>query len=150
MARLKGTSAIVPMIPDPRYPHESVDEKKIVAFGALNEMVICSLRPIAEIFKLKRPTMCKEKSMPYLDWGYGLTPAMQERTVPILAMAWDNLIQLFYLDTEANEIIKDGFYINEQEINSIHFMGDSILVILVNQSKIKVLYTRKFHAGSYS
>ena len=47
-------------------------------------------------------------------------------------MAWDTLIQLFYMDTEVNEIIKDGFYINDQEVNSIHFMGDSILVALVN------------------
>ena len=76
MARLKATSAIVPMVPDPRYANDQVDEKKLMAFGASNEIVICSLRPIAEIFKLKRPSMCKENSIPYLDWGYGLTPAM--------------------------------------------------------------------------
>lgn len=54
------------------------------------------------------------------------------------------MIQLIYVDDERNTLVKDGFYCSEQEINSCHFMGDSVLVILVNQSKVKVLHTKKF------
>jgi hypothetical protein len=49
-------------------------QKKLVAFGATSEVVICSMRPIQEIIKLRRPPMCRSKSVPYLDFGYGHTP----------------------------------------------------------------------------
>ena len=44
----------------------------------------------------------------------------------------------------------DGYYCSEQEINSVSFISDSTLVVLANQTKIKVLYTKKFHAGDYT
>lgn len=70
-----------------------------MAFGALNEIVVCQMRPkIKEIFQISKPKFCKDKSIPYLDWGYGLTPSQREHTAPILAFAWDRLIQLFYID----------------------------------------------------
>ena len=43
----------------------------------------------------------------------------------------------------------DGFYYSDQEINSLFFMGDSILFVLVNGREVKVLYTTKFHPGHF-
>lgn len=45
----------------------------------------------------------------------------------------------------------DGFYYQEdQEINSLYFVGDSILFVLVNHSQVKMLYTTKFYPGHFS
>jgi hypothetical protein len=46
----------------------------LVAFGATSEVVVCQMRPIKELIKIKRPIFCKSKSAPYLDFGYGLSP----------------------------------------------------------------------------
>ena len=51
------------------------------------------------------------------------------------------------MDDDEQSILYDGYYCSEQEINQVYFMGDSVLVILVNQEEIKVLYTEKFQPG---
>lgn len=43
----------------------------------------------------------------------------------------------------------DGFYYSDNEINSLYFMGDSILFVLVNGREVKVLYTTKFYPGHF-
>jgi len=73
----------------------------LVAFGALNEIVVCQMRPIKEIFQITKPNFCKEKSLPYIDWGWGLTPSKRDKTVPIMAFAWDRLIQLIYINEQS-------------------------------------------------
>lgn len=57
------------------YPFKYFDASSILAFGSLNEIVVCSMRPIKEIVQISRPSFCKEKSIPYIDWGFGLTPS---------------------------------------------------------------------------
>ena len=52
-----------------------------------------------------------------------------------------------YVDDDQQTILFDGYYCSDQEINQVYFMGDSVLVILVNQEEIKVLYTEKFQPG---
>lgn len=75
------------------YPHAYCDNSSLVAFGSLKEIVICQMRPkIKEVFQISKPTFCKERAIPYIDWGYGLTPHHRDKTVPILAIAWDGLI----------------------------------------------------------
>jgi hypothetical protein len=109
------------------------------------------MRPkIKEIFHVERPSFCKEKSLPYIDWGYGLTPSHRDQTVPIFAFAWDRFIQLFYLDETTMSIEFDGFYYSDQEINSLYFVSDSILFALMNGQEVKVLYTTKFYPGHYT
>ena len=85
-----------------------------------------------------------------MDWGYGLTPQERERTLPLLAIAWDKVIQLLYVNDQTNQLEFDGFYCTDQEINQVYFMADSVLVILVNSEEIRVLYTEKFKPGSVS
>lgn len=43
----------------------------------------------------------------------------------------------------------DGFYYSDQEVQSLFFMGDSILAALVNGREIKILYTTKFYPGQF-
>ncbi len=133
------------------YPHQYCDNSSLVAFGSFKEVVICQMRPkIKEIFQISKPSFCKERSVSYIDWGYGLTPKHRERTVPILAMAWDGLIQLFHINDQSQTIELDGFYYQEDsEINSIFFIGESILGIVINRSQFKVLYTTKFYPGHF-
>ena len=64
----------------------------------MSEVVVCSLYPVKEIYKVQKPSFCKEKSIPYVSWGYGLTPTLRDKTLPILAMEWDKVIQLAYVD----------------------------------------------------
>ena len=148
--RLKGTSTIALFTPSLEYPSPFCDQRSLVAIGAESEVVLCSMRPINELYKIKRPSICKEQSLPSLDWGFGLTPTMQEKVVPILAVAQDCLIQLVYIDEESNKIVMDGFYLSEKEINSCYFVADSVLVIITNTKQVKVLYTKKFHDGDYT
>jgi hypothetical protein len=80
---------VILLVRNELYPHAFCDNSSLVAFGSLGEIVICQMRPL---FMIKKPTFCKERAIPYIDWGYGLTPKHRERTVPILAIAWDGLI----------------------------------------------------------
>jgi hypothetical protein len=87
------------------------DKSSLVCFGALNEVVVCQMRPnIKEIFQMQKPSFCKANSVAYVDWGFGLTPKKRDKTVPILAFAWDKLIQLLYINEETQTIELDGFY----------------------------------------
>jgi hypothetical protein len=95
------------------YPFKYFDSSSIIAFGSLNEIVVCSMRPIKEIVQIARPSFCKEKSIPYIDWGFGLTPSQRERTVPIMAFAWDRLIQLVYINEKTSTVEMDGFYYSD-------------------------------------
>lgn len=126
------------------HPSEFCDKKCLAAFGAANEVVICSLNPIAELMCIKKPTLVRNMQLPYIDWGYGLTPTVREQTVPICAVAWDQIIQLVYINDHNHTIEMDGYYCSEHEIHQVCFMGDSILIALVNERFVKVLYTTKF------
>jgi hypothetical protein len=131
--RLKTTVTVCVHKCPERFQNGHWDEKRLVAFGATSEVVVVSMKPIKEVIRIRRPNMCRLKTVPYLDFGFGLTPGKQEYSVPILAIAWDNLVQLVYFDELAgNEVKMDGFYVAEQEISSCYFMGHSTLMILVD------------------
>jgi hypothetical protein len=77
----------------------------LTAFGAMSEVCIVQMGPpIVEVMRIKRPTIVKPCAIPYLDYGQGLTPGMQDYTCPLLAIAWDNVIQLVYFDEIGNEV----------------------------------------------
>jgi len=138
--------------PNPSYPHSFCDSAKLVAFGAINIITICTLRPIDCIYTVSKPKFCKEKSLPYIDWGFGLTPSHREKTVPIMAFGWDRVIQLIYINDEGTSLEIDGFYYSEKEIVSLYFLGDSILFALFESKdgrEAKILYTTKFYPGTY-
>jgi len=72
--------------------------------------------------------------------------------VPILAFAWDRIIQLIYINDEGTSLEIDGFYYSEKEIIGLFFVGDSILYGLFETRdgrESKILYTTKFFPGTY-
>jgi len=87
------------------------------------------LQPFRELFAIKRPKSIRNTAVPYLDFGVGLTPNKQDKTVQILVIAWGTYIQCIYFDGE-DEIVKDGVYATTSEIKSCHFTGDSVLAVL--------------------
>ena len=125
-----------------------------MAFGAANMITLCTLRDVECIFTILKPTeICSPKSLCYLDWGFGLTPSHRERTVSLLAFAWDRLIQLIYISEDGSQVEIDGFYFSEMEVISLHFVGDSILMAVFEGStgkEVKLLYTTKFYPGPFN
>ena len=75
---LKGAASISVQRPANLPSHYSpfCDTACLTAFGATNMVTIVEMRqwPPKPLNILKRPAVCKEKSVPSLDWGYGLTP----------------------------------------------------------------------------
>ena len=89
------------------------------------------MEPISCVYSLNRPSFCREKTVPYIDWGYGLTPSHRDLTVPIIAFAWDKLIQLIYISNDGTSLEVDGMYYTDcKEITGLFFIGDSILYVI--------------------
>ena len=149
---LRGATVISVMRPSPMPSHYSAfcDETVMTAYGATNMITIVEMRqfPPRPLKTIKRPPICNPKSAPSIDWGYGLTPTERERTLPLMAIAWDKIVQLLYVDDHKRTLVFDGYYCSEKEINQVYFMADSVLVILVGQDELKVLYTEKFNPGN--
>ena len=109
------------------------------------------MRPnIKELFQVQKPALCKAAAVCYCDWGHGLTPKMRDKTVPLLAFAWDRVIQLLYINEDAQTIELDGFYHSQGEVTSLHFVGESVLFALINNCEVKLLYTTKFYPGHFA
>lgn len=114
---LKGAATISVQRPSSQPSHYSMfcDMSCLVAFGATNMITIVEMRsfPPRPLKVIKRPAVCKEKSVPAIDWGYGLTPRERERTLPLLVFAWDKIIQLAYIDEATRNLEFDGFYCSD-------------------------------------
>lgn len=110
---------------------------------------MCSMRPIQELTRIKRPAFIKDNSVPYLSFGKGLTPSKQDSIVTLLAVAWDFFIQLFYFDDDQRCFKMDGVLINDCEIVMCCFTSDSVMMIADTSAKLKMVYTRKFCTGDY-
>ena len=67
-----------------------------------------------------------------------------------MAIAWDKIVQLCYVNDHEKTIEFDGYYCCDKEINQVYFMADSVLVLLLNGEEIRVLYTEKFKPGDVS
>lgn len=104
------------------------------------------------LHSINKPKFSRVRCIPYMDWGFGLTPSHREKTVPILAFAWDRVIQLIYVNQEGSALEVDGFFYSDKEIISLHFVADSVLFAVFENKdgrEVKVLYTPKFYPGSF-
>lgn len=134
------------------YPHAFCDESIPIAFGGIDNISIITLKPVSGLHSINKPKFSRTKCIPYMDWGFGLTPSHREKTVPMLAFAWDKIIQLIYVNQEGTALEVDGFFYSDKEIISLYFIGDSVLFALFENKdgrETKVLYTPKFYPGSY-
>ena len=75
---LKGAATISVQRPSSLPSHYSAfcDMSCLTAFGATNLITIVEMRqfPPKPLKVIERPAVSKEKSVPAIDWGYGLTP----------------------------------------------------------------------------
>jgi hypothetical protein len=90
--RFKNPRAIAVYKPDDRFIQSYWGRAGILAIAAASEIVICTLEPFREQLKIKRPKTCKATAVPYIDFGFGLSPSYQDQTLQMLAIGWDNLI----------------------------------------------------------
>ena len=153
-ADLKGAASISVQRPSNLPSHYSpyCEVSCITAYGATNMITIVEMKqfPPKPLKTIRRPAVCKEKSVPSIDWGYGLTPCERERTLPLMAIAWDKIVQLCFVNDQTRTIDFDGYYCCDKEINQVYFMADSVLVLLLGGEEIRVLYTEKFKPGDVS
>ena len=148
----KGPSAIACFEPNSLYPHDYCDEAIPIAFGSTNNISIISQNPVSGLHSINKPKFSRNDCIPYLSWGFGLTPSHREKTVPILAFGWDKLIQLIYVNQEGTALEVDGFFYSDKRIIGLSFMGDSIVYALFQSKEgrdVKILYTPKFYPGSF-
>lgn len=89
---MQGCTQIAAFVPSDRYPNLYCEENKLVAFGGTNIITICSMTPIACIHTISKPKFIRDVCLPYIDWGFGLTPSYRNKTVSIMAFAWDRII----------------------------------------------------------
>lgn len=103
-------------------------------------------RPIKII---QRPPICHDKAIPTMSWGYGLTPSNRNKSVPLLAIAWDKCIKLMCVKDETRELELEacGFYCSDLDINQVYFISDSLLSIVVANEEVRILSTDRFKAG---
>jgi len=77
----------------PLEEHEIEQRSHLIAFGALERVILTSVAPNpAELIAIERPDYIDSQTVPYLDWGEGLSPAFRDKTYPILAITWGKTI----------------------------------------------------------
>ena len=101
--------------------------------------------------------------VPQLAWGYGKTPIFKDRAYSILAIAWGPLIQLVLFrdltNVDSTGIMIDGHYFLppshihmddfDSQIESMHFLDESLLCVTTNKGDIRILYTQRFHMQEF-
>lgn len=66
---------------------------QLVGFGSLEEVYIAQVRPRAlALISIRRPPYIQPGTVPYLDWGYALTPTFRDQSYPVIAIAWGKTI----------------------------------------------------------
>ena len=124
---------------------------QIIGFGSLEEVYVAQIMPVAmPLISIRRPSYITAGTVPYLDWGHALTPTFRDQAYPVLAIAWGRTIQLAVYHNQ-REVLQgrdtpqlqlDGFYIcDAMSIDSVFFLSESLLFIIVNKKEVRILYT---------
>ena len=110
------------------------------------------------MLSMRRAPYVQPGTVPYLDWGGALTPTFRDRVYPVLAIAWGRTIQLAVYSNQQEvcqglenpKLQLDGFYICESpSIDSVFFLSESILFVIVNKKEVRILYTQNFTPGVF-
>jgi len=49
--------------------------RRFIAIAGINEVMVIAMKPEPQrVFSLPRHSSCKDHRVPYLSWGFGLTP----------------------------------------------------------------------------
>ena len=64
-----------------------------MAFGRLSRILIAQITPKAkELLFIDKPDYIEQGTVPYLDWGQGLSPCYRDKSYPMLAIAWGKIL----------------------------------------------------------
>ena len=152
--------------------------------------------PFEQIETWSKPEQFREGGPVQVEWGFGITPGIVksvkkeneekkqrmhknrslkyeksiEKSVPMLAIAFEKVVQLLRVCNSSDAVemdgedvpeefreenassskakqerfICDGYFCAEEKISQMWFVGDSLLAVLVGDSSLKVLETKKF------
>jgi len=77
----------------------------MIAFGSLSRILIAQIIPspndkvgvwtqpsAKELLFIDKPDYIENGTVPYLDWGYGLSPCCRDKSYPMLAIAWGRIL----------------------------------------------------------
>ncbi len=64
-----------------------------MVFGALERIIITQVHPVPkELLFIEKPDYIESGTVPYLDWGTGLSPSLRDKAYPMLALAWGKVL----------------------------------------------------------
>ena len=143
--------ALHPLFPNELY-QSKLDEFSILAIGEPTAVLVVMLEPEKQIlWEYKRKSITKN-TLPYIDWGRGVLPDDLENANLILAIGWDKVVQLVEireaLDKEDGYAL-NGYYESDYEIHSLHWLSESVLLVVNSKKEVVILYTGKFKPGKY-
>jgi hypothetical protein len=59
----------------------------------LTQILIAQISPQAkELLLIEKPGYIEMGLVPYMDWGYGLSPCYRDKPYPMLAIAWGKIL----------------------------------------------------------
>ena len=76
-------------------------EVNLAAYGITEIVKVIDLKDAERKFKIiERPSLCSDQAGAILSWGYGITPADNNQSRPLLAVAWDKIIKLMTVNEQ--------------------------------------------------
>ena len=134
-------------------PEQVKEWENVVAIASREKFLIAQLdEHPRKMYQQKKHDFSDKRDLCYLDWGSSITPNNREESKCVLAVAWGRVLQLIVLEDPYKGLsgIKfDGFYLSDAPIDSVKFLSDSIIYILVKTKEARVLYAPNFQRGNF-
>ena len=139
-------------VPNPLYPSK-LDSLNLIAIPGIDSIQILNYAEgLSSLWSYSKED-CNPYSLPYIDWGYGALPEDPDNAIPILAIAWDKLLQLIKVIDPLDKkkgFMYAGYYKSKAEITSLYWASESVILITTSINEVKILYTGDFTIGEYS
>ena len=118
-------------------------DKNLVAFATRDKIKVYMLSTNNELISYNKPEYISEKNLnlPDIDFGYGYLPNYKKEKIIILAINWDKIINFYGFVVSSDNSINYfvSHFVNIESIYKIGFIDTSILFIIDNSNKIKLI-----------
>ena len=118
-------------------------DKNLVAFATRDKIKVYMLSTNNELISYNKPEYINEKNLnlPDIDFGYGYLPNNKKEKIIILAISWDKIINFYgFVYSSDNSInYSISHFVNIESIYKIGFIDTSILFLIDNSNKIKLI-----------
>ena len=148
-----------------------IRDKQIVlgAFANSNKIRVYILRPtLISFFEVPKPDFVPDdiNLVPDISFGWGCPPLesdmaenqgieqIRENTI-ILAVAWNNVIILYSMKLQEDDIVLDGdgpisYFVNDSPVVRLGFVSPSIIYFFNEKGMIKIMNTAFTTYGEYN